>query len=404
MEIYRVGGAVRDRLLGEPPGDDDWVVVGATPQDMLDQNFRQVGADFPVFLHPDTGEEYALARTERKTGRGYHGFDLYAAPDVTLEQDLARRDLSVNAIAENKDGRIIDPHNGVADIEARVLRHVSDAFVEDPVRVLRAARFAARFRHLEFKFAPETMELMTQMTRNGEVEALVPERVWQETLKALGTRHPETFIQTLRECGALAVIFPEVDRLFGVPQTPRWHPEIDTGRHLLMVLQQAAQLSADTRVRFAALTHDLGKGTTPKEQLPSHRGHELRSVDLLRELCDRLRVPNEYRELAEVVARDHVRCHRALEMRANTVIRLLENCDAFRRPERFELYLLACEADARGRLGMEKRDYPQATLLRKALAAAVRVNVADIDTEGLTGEAIGARLHQARVAAIRTTG
>jgi tRNA nucleotidyltransferase (CCA-adding enzyme) len=401
MKIYRVGGAVRDRLLGEPPGDADWVVVGATQADMLDRGFRQVGADFPVFLHPETGEEYALARTERKTGRGYHGFDLDASADVTLDQDLARRDLTINAIAEDQDGQLIDPHGGAADIAARRLRHVSDAFVEDPVRVLRAARFAARFAHLGFELADETLELMTEMARNGEVDALVPERVWQETLKALTTNSPQTFFKVLRDCGALKVIFPEIDALFGVPQSARWHPEIDTGRHLLMVVEQATRLSADTRVRFAALTHDLGKGATPRDEWPSHKGHEERSVALLKALCDRLRVPNEYRELAFIVARDHGRCHRALEMRANTVVRLLEECDAYRRPDRFELFLLACEADARGRLGMEDRGYPQATLLRKALQATAAISVADIDTEGLEGPAIGARLHQARVAAIR---
>ncbi|MBT8131000.1 MAG: multifunctional CCA addition/repair protein [Gammaproteobacteria bacterium] len=401
MKIYRVGGAVRDRLLDQPAGDDDWVVVGASPQDMLDRGYRQVGADFPVFLHPDSNEEYALARTERKTGRGYHGFDLYAAPDVTLEQDLERRDLTINAIAEDDSGNLIDPHNGAADIEQRKLRHVSPAFVEDPVRVLRTARFAARFRHLDFAVAEETMALMREMTNNGEVDALVPERVWQETFKALSTAHPETFFQVLRDCGALKIVFPEIDALFGVPQSARWHPEIDTGRHVLMVLQQAALLSPDTRVRFAAMTHDLGKGTTPKSEWPKHHGHEQRSVKLLNALCDRLRVPNEHRELAQIVARDHGRCHRALEMRANTVIRLLEQCDAFRRPERFELFLLACEADARGRLGMEQRDYPQAQLLRRALAVASAISAGDIDREGLKGAEIGARLHQARVAAIR---
>ncbi len=403
MEIYRVGGAVRDRLLGEPAGDDDYVVVGATPQDMLDRGFRAVGADFPVFLHPGTGEEYALARTERKTARGYHGFEFHAAPDVTLEQDLARRDLSINAIAEDTNGKVIDPHGGVADLEARVLRHVSPAFAEDPVRVLRTARFAARFHRLGFAVADETMALMRDMKDAGEIDALVPERVWQETAKALTTGSPQVFIEVLRECGALAVVFPEVDVLFGVPQPPRWHPEIDTGRHVLMVLRQAARLSDDTRVRFAALTHDLGKGTTPRSEWPKHIGHEQRTVKLLRTMCERLRVPNDHRELAEIVARDHGRCHRAMEMRANTIINLLEACDAFRRPERFELFLLACEADARGRLGMEQRDYPQAELLRRALQLAAAVKVADLDTEGLSGPAIGARLHQARVAAIRRT-
>lgn len=401
MKIYRVGGAVRDRLLGEPAGDADYVVVGATERDLLEQGFRRVGKDFPVFLHPETGAEYALARTETKTAPGYRGFAVDASPAVTLTQDLERRDLTINAMAEDEDGHVIDPFGGRADIEARLLRHVSSAFVEDPVRVLRAARFAARYAGLGFSVAPETLALMRRMVADGEIDALVPERVWAETRKALATERPDVFFAVLRECGALAVVFPEVEALFGVPQPERWHPEIDTGVHVLLVLRMAARLSDDPRVRFAALTHDLGKGTTPPEQWPSHRGHEQRSADLLAGLCERLRVPNEFRELARIVALHHGRCHRALELRPATIVRLLDDCDALRRPDRFERFLLACEADARGRTGLEERPYPQAALLRSARDAAAAVTVRDIETNGLDGAAIGARLHQARVAAVR---
>lgn len=401
MELYLVGGAVRDKLLGEPVGDADWVVVGATEQQLLGLGYQRVGKDFPVFLHPQTHEEYALARTERKTAPGYKGFTINASPEITLEQDLERRDLTINAIAADPDGNLVDPFGGQADLEARVLRHVSAAFVEDPVRVLRVARFAARFAHHGFTVAAETLALMRDIVAAGEMDALVPERVWQETHKALQTSRPDRFLEVLRECGALQAVFPELDALWGVPQPPRWHPEIDTGKHMLLVMRAVASLSHDTRVRFAALTHDLGKGTTPPEQWPSHRGHEQRSAELLEALCVRLRVPNDHRDLALIVALYHGRCHRAGEMRANKILRLLEDCDALRRPDRFELFLLACEADARGRTGLEDRPYPQAQLLRNAVAAANQVSVRDIDTEGLDGPAIGARLHQARVAAIR---
>ena len=401
MDVYRVGGAVRDKLLGEPVGDADWVVVGATEQGLLDRGYRRVGKDFPVFLHPGSQDEYALARTERKTAPGYTGFAVDASPDVTLEQDLKRRDLTINAMAEDASGRLIDPFGGRADLEARKLRHVSPAFVEDPVRILRVARFAARFAHLDFAVAGETLQLMRDMVANDEAGALVPERVWQETRKALATPRPDVYVEVLRDCGALAVIFPELDALFGVPQPERWHPEIDTGVHVLMALRMAAGLSDEPRVRFAVLTHDLGKGTTPQDQWPGHRGHERRSADMLRGFCQRLRVPNEFRDLAHIVALHHCRCHRALEMRPNTVLSLLEDCDAFRRPGRFELFLLACEADARGRAGLEDRLYRPADFLRAAQRAAMRVNVADLDVQGLGGKAIGERLHQARVAAIK---
>jgi len=369
MKIYLVGGAIRDRLLGLPVKEKDWVVVGATPADMAALDYKPVGKDFPVFLHPATKEEYALARTERKTGRGYHGFEFHSAPEVTLEEDLKRRDLSINALAEDADGQLIDPYGGVQDLQAKLLRHVSPAFVEDPVRVLRVARFAARFAPLGFTLAPETLALMRQMVDNGEVDALVPERVWQETLKALGCERPSVYFSVLRECGALAKVFPELERLFGVPQPAKWHPEIDTGVHVFMVLDQAARLSADLSVRFAALTHDLGKGTTPKDVLPHHYGHEERSVVLVEGLCERLKTPRDFRELAVLVAHYHGLAHRAQALRADTLLKLLENSDALRRPERFELFLLACEADHRGRTqkeGQERRMPDLSSLLRKS--------------------------------------
>jgi len=399
MQIYLVGGAVRDKLLGLPVKERDWVVVGATPADMSARGFQPVGKDFPVFLHPETHEEYALARTERKTGPGYHGFAFYSAPDVTLEDDLRRRDLTINALAEDTHGKLIDPYGGWRDLDARVLRHVSPAFTEDPVRVLRVARFAARFAPLGFKIAPETLALMRKMVTDGEVDALVAERVWQETVKALATGKPSVFFQVLRECGALVRVFPELDRLFGVPQPEKHHPEIDTGAHVMLVLDQAARLSPDTVVRFAALTHDLGKGATPSDVLPHHYGHEERGVKLAEVLWDRLRVPREYRELAVLATRYHGLAHRAAELRPETVLRLLKDCDAFRRPQRFEQFLLACEADALGRSGFENRLYPQADLLRIALKAAS--DVPTPDTMGRSGEEIGAQLHALRLQAIR---
>lgn len=397
MQIFLVGGAVRDKLLDLPVQERDWVVVGATPDDMLALGYRPVGKDFPVFLHPETHEEYALARTERKTGRGYHGFEFHSAPQVTLQDDLKRRDLTINALAEDAQGKLIDPYGGQRDLAARVLRHVSPAFAEDPVRVLRVARFAARFAPLGFKLAAETLALMRKMAENGEVDALVAERVWQETVKALAADKPSVFFQTLRECGALAKVFPELDRLFGVPQPKEHHPEIDTGVHVMLVLDQAARLSPDPAVRFAALVHDLGKGTTPADKLPHHYGHEERGVELVDALCERLRVPREFRELALLAARFHGKVHRAAELRPETALRLLQDCDAFRRPQRFEQLLLACEADARGRTGLEARPYPQAERLQRARAAAAAVSIPD----GVSGAEIGRRLNQARLLAVR---
>ena len=403
MKTYLVGGAVRDRLLGLPVKERDYVVVGATPAEMSARGFKPVGKDFPVFLHPETHEEYALARTERKTGRGYHGFEFFSASDVPLEEDLRRRDLTINAMAEDPQGTLVDPYHGQRDLKARALRHVAPAFVEDPVRVLRVARFAARFAALGFKVANETLALMRRMSDNGEVDALVPERIWQETSKALQSDRPAVFFQVLRDCGALAHVFPEVDRLFGVPQPEKYHPEIDTGVHVMLVLDQAARLSDDSAVRFAALTHDLGKGTTPKEVLPHHYGHEERSVKLVEALCERLRVPRDYRELAVLAARYHGLAHRAQELRADTLLKLFNGCDAFRRPQRFEQFLLVCEADARGRLGMEHAPYPQAEYLRAALSTASTVDIRSLGAEKLAGAEIGARLQRARLEAIKKT-
>lgn len=378
MQVYLVGGAVRDELLGLPVTERDWCVVGATPQEMLDRGFRAVGRDFPVFLHPETGEEYALARTERKTAAGYHGFAFDTSPDVTIQEDLSRRDLTINAMARNTDGNLVDPYGGAADIERRTLRHVSDAFVEDPVRILRVARFAARFHYLGFSIAPETMQLMQRIVADGEADALVPDRVWKETQTALEGRDARVFFETLRECGALRVVFPEVDALFGVPQPERWHPEIDTGLHTMMVLEQTERLGGDLDVRFAALVHDLGKGTTKRSDLPGHPGHERRSLSLIRRMAERLPIPKSCRELGLLVAEFHTHCHRAFELRDTTVLKVLERTDAFRRPERFENFLLACEADARGRTGLEDRDYPQAAMFRAAFVAAQTVDAGRI--------------------------
>ncbi len=402
MKIYLVGGAVRDELLGLPVTERDWVVVGAQPQELIDKGYRPVGKDFPVFLHPQTNEEYALARTERKTGPGYTGFDTRFSPDVTLEQDLERRDLTLNAIAKDSEsGALIDPFGGERDLRARVLRHVSNAFVEDPVRVLRAARFAARFAPLGFTVAPETMELMRDIAAKGELQALVAERVWQEMHKALRMPAPWSFFEVLREANALPIIFPEIHALFGVPQPEKWHPEIDAGIHTMMVLEQACRLSSDPIVRFAALVHDLGKGTTPPDEWPRHVAHEHRSVPLIEKLCARLRIPNAFRDLAVLVGRHHLVMHKADEVRPSTLLDLLEHLDAFRRPDRVEPFILACEADARGRKGLENRDYPQAQLVRRAHAAARRVSLAEAVREGLIGEQIAQRMHQERVAAIK---
>lgn len=401
MRIYLVGGAVRDALLGRPVRERDWVVVGATPDELERRGYRPVGRDFPVFLHPETHEEYALARVERKTGPGYRGFAVEFAPDVSLEDDLRRRDLTINAMARDDAGGLVDPYGGRADLERRLLRHVSEAFVEDPVRVLRVARFAARYAPLGFAVADETLALMRRMVADGEVDALVAERVWAETAKALAEDRPDVYFEVLRACGALAVVFPEVDRLWGVPQPAQWHPEVDAGVHAMMVLRQAARLTSEPRIRFAALTHDLGKGETPADRWPRHHGHEERSVRLVEALCERLRAPNDHRELAVAVARWHGLCHRALELRPSTVLELLEHLDAFRRPERFAEFLVACEADARGRAGLEERPYPQAEYLGEARRVAAETVLAPAEREGLAGPAIGQRLRERRVAAIR---
>ncbi|HYM35039.1 MAG TPA: multifunctional CCA addition/repair protein [Steroidobacteraceae bacterium] len=401
MKTYLVGGAVRDELLGLPSGERDWVVVGATPDELTAIGYQAVGRDFPVFLHPQTKEEYALARTERKTGPGYRGFVTSFSRDVTLEQDLGRRDLTINAIAKDiDDSTLIDPFNGQRDIKDRVLRHVSAAFVEDPVRVLRVARFAARFASLGFKVAPETIALMQKIAANGELDALVPERVWQETQRALASISPQVFFSVLRDAHALRIIFPEVDALFGVPQPPQWHPEIDTGVHTLMVLEQAARLSDDPIVRFAALTHDLGKGTTPKDKWPRHVGHEAASVKLLEDVCARLRVPIEYRDCAIAMARHHGVAHRAFELRPSTLLELFEHVDAFRRPARFEQFLVACEADYRGRTGFENRDCRELSYLRSARELASSVKLSTEQMSSLTGQQIAEQLRQARIAAL----
>ena len=401
MQTYLVGGAVRDKMLGRAVVDRDYVVVGATPDDMRAAGYKTVGKDFPVFLHPDSGEEYALARTERKSGRGYHGFDFHTDASVTLEEDLVRRDLTINAIAQDAHGQLIDPHGGVRDIEQRVLRHVSPAFVEDPVRLLRVARFAARFAPLGFTVAEQTMALMRQMVTAGEVNHLVPERVWAEMRKALGEAQPSAFLKVLRSSGALAVLLPEVDALYGVPQRAEYHPEIDTGNHLERVLDMAARMApGDDLVGFCALCHDLGKALTPADVLPRHIGHEQAGVAPLRALCARLKVPTEHAALAELVCRHHLNAHRALELKPSTVLTLLLALDALRRPPRLEVFLAACEADARGRLGFEDRPYPQADWLRAAREAAAGVTAQAFVDAGLQGPAVGVAMEKARIAAI----
>ncbi|HEY8939578.1 MAG TPA: multifunctional CCA addition/repair protein [Cellvibrio sp.] len=404
MKTYLVGGAVRDKLLGRPVTEQDWVVVGATPEQLQAQGFTPVGKDFPVFLHPQTKEEYALARTERKTGHGYAGFSFYCGEEVTLEEDLIRRDLTINAMAEDEQGNIIDPYGGQADLQQKILRHVSPAFAEDPVRVLRIARFAARYHQYGFHVANETIALMQTMVSNGEVDHLVAERIWKETERALAEPNPDVFIQVLRDCHALAKIFPEIDALFGVPQTATHHPEVDTGLHTLMSLQQAVKLTINTCIRFATLVHDLGKGTTPPEEWPRHIAHEERSVPLVKKLCERIAAPRDYKELALMVAQWHTHCHRAMELKPATVLKVLQSNDAFRRPERFHQFLVCCEADARGRTGFENRAYPQADFFRRALTAAQQIDLAPLRTQGLTGQAFGdaiARLRLDKVTQLR---
>jgi tRNA nucleotidyltransferase (CCA-adding enzyme) len=401
MQVYLVGGAVRDRLLGRPVKERDWVVVGARPEDLERQGYVPVGREFPVFLHPKTREEYALARLERKVAPGYRGFETRFSPEVTLEEDLRRRDLTINAMAESASGEIIDPYGGRRDLEVRLLRHVSEAFIEDPVRVLRVARFAARYAELGFTVAEETIALMRRMAESGELAALVPERVWQETERALGEARPEVFFETLRECGALRLIFPEVDALFGVPQPPKWHPEVDTGMHVMLALRWAARAGLPSTVRFAVLTHDLGKALTAPERWPSHHGHEEGGVPAIEALCARLKVPNEYRDLALLTARHHTLVHRAQELRPAAALRLLEVTDAFRRPERFDELLWACEADARGRAGLEAQPYPQGRYLRRMRSAAAAVSLSGAERQGLAGAAIGEKLREKRLAAIQ---
>jgi len=398
VKIYRVGGSVRDELLGLPVKDRDYVVVGSSPEEMVRLGFRPVGKDFPVFLHPETNDQYALARTERKTARGYKGFSIYAAPDVTLEQDLARRDLTINAIGRDESGALIDPHGGAQDLKAGILRHVSPAFVEDPVRVLRVARFAARF---AFEIAPETLALMRAMVSEGEIDHLVAERAWQELSGGLMERRPSLMIEALRACGALARILPELDVLFGVPQPPQYHPEIDTGLHMLLVIDYAAARGFSLAVRFAALAHDLGKGKTPPEQWPGHVGHEARGVELLKGICQRLRVPVDCRELAVLCTRHHGEIHQAEALKPSTIVRLLEKTDAFRRPDRFELLLAACACDFHGRPGFETRPYAPATRLRQALAAARAVDTRAIARERSEPPKIAAAVHEARVHAVK---
>jgi len=401
MEIYLVGGAVRDQILGYPSKDKDYVVVGATVDDMLQQGFTQVGKDFPVFLHPKTKAEYALARTERKSGVGYKGFEVYAAPDVSLIEDLQRRDLTINAMAQNESG-LVDPYGGLADLEAKVLRHVSPHFKEDPLRVLRLARFAARYAHLGFTVATETMGFMREMVNSGELSALMAERIWQEIHRSLTERSPEVFFEVLRECGALAVILPEIDALYGVPQPEKHHPEIDTGVHTMMVLQQAVLLTSSPQVRFAALTHDLGKALTPAEFWPSHHGHEKKGLPALKQLAARIRLPNDFADLSAKVMEFHGHAHRALELKATTLLKLLESIGAFRQVSKLDGFLLACEADSKGRLGYEARDYPQAKWLRDVYNVANNVNAKEFVEQGLKGKQIGEAVAKERIKLIQT--
>lgn len=401
MQIYKVGGAVRDRLLGIPFSDTDWVVVGASADDMLAQGYRPVGADFPVFLHPKTGEEYALARTERKSGRGYGGFTFYASPDVTLEEDLIRRDLTINAMAEDTDGNVIDPYHGQQDLEARLLRHVSPAFAEDPLRVLRVARFAARYAPLGFTVAPDTLALMRELSESGELEALTAERSWKEISRALMESRPDVFIQVLRDCSALAVLMPEVDALFGVPQPPQHHPEVDTGEHVLAVLRECAKHEQPLSVRWACLVHDVGKGKTREEQWPKHHAHEHLGLPLIDAINARFKVPRDCQELARLVGEYHTHCHRALELRPNTLLELLQTFDVYRRPQRFEEFIVASEMDARGRHGLEDRAYPQADYLRGAAQAARSVAVQPLLEKGYKGAELGEALKRERLKALK---
>jgi len=400
MKIYRVGGAVRDKLLDYPSDENDWVVVGSSPEEMVELGYQPVGQDFPVFINTKSGEEYALARTERKSGHGYQGFAFHTAPDVSLEDDLIRRDLTINAMAEDHDGSIIDPHGGQQDLANKVLRHVSDAFTEDPLRVLRVARFAARYHHLGFSIAAETLQLMTEISASGELQHLVAERVWKETDRALCERSPDIYIQVLRDCGALALLFPEVEKLFGVAQRADYHPEVDTGIHILMSLQQAARLSDSSPIRFSVLVHDLGKGITPDHVLPSHSGHEARGLPLVKDVCDRLKVPNEHRQLAMVVTEFHLLCHKAFELKPETILKLLKAIGALKSSSRLDDFLTCCEADARGRTGFEDRDYPSSAYLRQAREIVIKTDIADLVEAGISGAEIGQQLSLRQTAAL----
>lgn len=397
MNTYLVGGAVRDQLLNRPVVDRDWVVVGATPDELIQRGFKPVGKDFPVFLNPQTHEEYALARTEKKQGKGYHGFSCYFAPDVTLEQDLERRDLTINAIAQSEDGTLVDPFNGVADLQAKVLRHVSTAFIEDPLRVLRVARFAARYHSLGFTIAEETLQLMRQLAASGELNHLTPERVWKETEKALSENSPQVYFQTLHQVDALACIFPELDRLWGIPNPPQWHPEIDSGIHTMMVLEQAAKLSSSIDVRFAALCHDLGKGLTPEHEWPSHKGHEVAGIKVIEKMSQRLRIPNKLKQLACVTSEYHLHCHRAFELNPKTLIKTLESTGAYRQENAFEQFLLACKADFLGRTGFEDKPYPQLDFLSQLREKTATIDAKPFIDEGYTGKKIGEQIYRKRV-------
>lgn len=401
MQILLVGGAVRDKLLNIDVHDQDWVVVGATPECLLEKGFTAVGKDFPVFLHPETKQEYALARTERKTGTGYKGFDCYFSPDVTIEEDLLRRDLTINAMAQDDTGKLIDPYGGQLDLNNRILRHVSHAFVEDPLRVLRVARFAAKLHHLGFTIADETLDLMKAIVASRELEHLTAERIWQEWYKSLSTQDPQIFLSVLRDCGALNVILPELDSLFGVPQPEKWHPEIDTGIHNLLVAKQAARLTPSTKIRFAAQMHDLGKGITPKHEWPSHKKHCHTGQAIINTLCDRIRVPNDYRELALIVCQQHSNVHRAAELRPETLLKVLNSFDVWRKPERLEQVLIACMADSRGRTGYEDIDYPQKAIFEQAYNAALSVNAQQVIKDGYQGAAIREEMQKRQIAAIK---
>lgn len=394
MKTYLVGGAVRDKLLGLPVKDRDWVVIGATPKKMIEEGFEPIGENFPVFLHPKTKEEYALARTERKSGKGYKGFVFYSSPKVTLEDDLKRRDLTINAIAEDENGELIDPYGGEADLKNGILRHVSPAFVEDPLRVLRVARFAACF---GFKIADETIKLLHIISKSNELDTLTPERVWSEMEKALAGKYPTRFILALRSCNALKILFPEIDALFGIPQDKKYHPEIDVGRHTLMALNQSVQLSSDPIVRFSVLVHDLGKATTPKEQLPNHDGHETRGINIIDSFCERYKIPNKYHDLAACVSEFHIDCHQIQEMEPKEILERLEKLDAFRRPERFKKFLIACESDSRGRAGFEEKEFPQAKYFLNALEISRGVNVDLLANKSLKGKELGEALRKERI-------